>query len=301
MSIEEHESSRLSGREPALNVLLEHALGGDDKALSALLALLKSKYGKRILGNLRRFRKQARTQTLEDVMQDSFIELMGRIRGGELGDLPGAEKDSLVRYFQWICDGRLANVVRARKSPVFARNKPEVPDTVMDEKASVPGDDAEPPVERHRALLGSAIKRLDPTERLVLERFLAGVPYADIAKEVGKSEQALWLVVHHAKQKLLLDIAPGSPTAKVQLRRLEEARNRVPSLDEVRSVVEALPVELRQAVSLVHLEGGTLDQLARKLGDRGFEKAQARLKTAYRSLSGKLRLPFPETFEKIAR
>ncbi len=301
MATQKLESGRLTGREPALGVLLEQALGGDDQALAALLGLLKSKYGRRILGSLRRFRKQAHTQTLEDVMQDSFIELMRRIREGELGDLPGGEQDAIVRYFQWICDGRLANVMEVRKSPVLARHKAELPDTVLDEKASIPGDDAQTPEERHRALLGSAIKRLGGTERLVLERFLSGVPYAEIAKEVGKSEQALWLVVHHAKRKLLLDIAPGSPTAKVQLRRLEEARHRVPSRSELRSAVDALPVELRQAVSLVHLEGGTLDQLARKLGERGYEKAQARLKTAYRSLSGKLRLPFPETFEKVAQ
>lgn len=293
--------TRLTGREPALGFLLEHALGGDDQALSTLLALLKSKYGKKILNHLRSFRRQARTQTLEDVMQDSFIELVRRIKEGQLGDLPDGEQDAIVKYFQWLCDGRLANVVAARKSPVLARNKPEVPDSVMDERAVIPGDDGEARGDRHRALLGSAIQRLDHTERLVLEQVLAGVPYGDIATAVGKSERAIWLLVHHAKRKLLLDIAPGSPTAKMHLRKTEEAKSRIPTLAEVRGVVEGLPKELRQAVSLVHLEGGSIDQLARLLGDRGYDKAQARLKTAYRSLSGKLRLPFPETFEKIAR
>jgi RNA polymerase sigma factor (sigma-70 family) len=301
MPSQKEEAGHQTAREPALSVLLERALGGDDQALAALLGVLRSKYGRRILGNLRRFRRQAHTQTLEDVLQDSMIELLRRVREGELGDLPGQEQDAIVRYFQWICDGKLANAVRARKSPIFARNKPEVPETVRDQKAVVPGEDPEEAEERHRALLGSAIRRLDSTERVILERFLSGVPYSEIAKEVGKSEQALWLVVHHAKRKLLLDIAPGSPTAKLQLERLEEARRRVPTLKEVRGAVEGLPPELRRAVSVVHLDGGSLDQLARELGDRGYDKAQARLKTAYRSLAGKLRVPFPDTFEKLPR
>lgn len=288
--------------EPALEVLLEGALGGDEEALSGLLALLESRYGRRILANLRRFRRQARTQTLEDVVQDSYIELVRRIREGELADLPAGDREGIVRYFQRLCDGRLANAVRARKSPVLARRKPPVPESLEDSRSVVPGEeDAFLARERRRALLAQALERLEPDERAVLERVLAGVPYAEIARELGKSEGALWLVVHHAKRKLLVDIASRSLTAKLELERRQEERNRVLSPEEVKEAVRRLPPELREAVTHVHLEGRPVEELARRLGERGMEKARVRLKMAYRSLAGRLHRPFPETFGKLGR
>ena len=290
--------SRLTGREPAFGILLERSMQGDEEGTEALFSLLDSQYGQKVLARLRHSRSQAHTQTIEDVMQDSLVELLRRIREGELKDLSTEKKDAVATYFQKLCDGKLANVVRGRVDPLFARNKLQVPNTVIDEQAEIPGD-SDTRQSRHQRLLNSAVVRLGDEEQRVMELYRAGVPLADIAKDLGKTEGAVQFLVFDAKRRLLLDIASTSPTAKQELHRSEERRNRVPTREEVEKVVKVLPPELKQAVTFIHLDGGTAEQLAQNLGQRGREKVATRLKTAYRSLSGRMRLPFPETFEKM--
>ncbi|HVR84609.1 MAG TPA: hypothetical protein VMU54_09880, partial [Planctomycetota bacterium] len=70
-----------------------------------------------------------------------------------------------------------------------------------------------------------------------------------------------------------------------------------PGRREIERAIATLPREIKEAVSFVHLYHGSLTELALRLGDRGLEKAETRLKQAYRTLSARLRAPFPEAFE----
>ena len=67
---------------------------------------------------------------------------------------------------------------------------------------------------------------------------------------------------------------------------------------EIEAAIAILPPTIKEAAVFVHVERRSVDEFARKLGDRGYEKAQARLTQAYRSLSGRMKVPFPEAFEK---
>ena len=286
------------GDREALGFLLDQALRGDHQALYALISLIKTRHYAKIIGGLRRFRRGARTQTLEDIFQDSIIELMEKIRSGSLADLSPQERSDILKYFEIRCDRKLRDHARPRQDPVFSRDKAKVPVQILDPNAPIPGDERK--TEEHRRLLETAILRLGPSVRKVLELYLRGVPYSEIARETGKSENAVMSVVSHAKETLIQDIVPRSPTAKIQYERERAMDSKPLTADEVRRVVDLLPVETRDAVRHVHYEGGTVESLISRLGDRGKEKAPARLKMGYEILSARLRgAPFPETFKEI--
>ncbi len=286
-----------AGDAKGLEVLLERSLQGSSQALDVLITLLKTDHYQRILKTLRSIRSRAGTQTLEDVFQESVVELIEKVKSGELRDLRPEERRSVLRYFVWICDNKLRDSAKERKSPIFAREKLSLKETLVDEKAEIPG--AARRTEDHRRLLHSAVTRLSPFEQQILTKYLAGVPYKEIARETGKSENALMLLVSDVKRRILEDIKPSSPTARLH-NELDRGRDtRKPTADEIRKAVGLLPVECREAILHVHYEGGTLETLTKKLGDRGHDKAQARVKKGYETLAARLRAPFPESFQEL--
>jgi RNA polymerase sigma factor (sigma-70 family) len=286
------------GGAEAMGALLERALQGDGAALGVLITLLKTQHYRRIIGSMRKVRCQANTATLEDVFQDSVIQLVERVKSGELRDLPEESRRDVLKVFQQLCDRKLQSVYKPRRSPVNDRRKGEVPESVVDGKVSIPGEGR--PTEQHRNLLESALRRLDPFERQILVKYLDGQSYAEIARETGKSEAYLMNVVSRAKKDILFDILPRSATARLKYEKEETARFRTPSREELRAAVDQLPLELREAVVHVHYEKRDLGLLAQKLGPGGAQKAKTRIHQAYRTLSGRLKAPFPKTFDDIA-
>lgn len=286
------------GDREALGFLLDQALRGDPEAPDVLVSLIKTRHYAKIIGGLRRFRRGAHTQTLEDIFQDSIIELMEKIRSGSLADLSPQERSDILKYFEIRCDRKLRDHTRPRQDPLFSRDKARVPAQIPDPNTPIPGEERK--TQEHRRLLESAILRLGPSARKVLELYIRGVPYSEIARETGKSENAIMSVVSQAKKTLIQDIVPRSPTARIQYERERAMDSKPLTADEVRRVVDLLPVETREAIRHVHYEGGTVESLISRLGDRGLEKAQARLRKGYEILSARLRgAPFPETFEDL--
>lgn len=284
-----------SGESEALSVLLERSLQGDPEALNLLITLLQTKYYKRFTVSLKRLDTPAHTQTIEDVVQDSVIRLMEKIRAGELDDLKPEDRKNFLKYFQRVCDGGLRNAIRARKSPVLDRNKPPVPEEVIDANARIPGEERHT---EHLVLMHEAMARLDPENARILKLYTEGIPYQEIARITGKRKDNLKNIVLRAREALFEDIAPRSATAQLNYEKEQKKEKRWPTRTEIEEAVSILPPEIKEAVVFVHLEHRTIDELARKLGDRGYDKAQARLKQAYRSLSGGLKASFPEAFEK---
>jgi len=281
-----------------MGALLERALQGDGAALDVLITLLKTQHYRRIIRSMRKVRWQANTATLEDVFQDSVIQLVERVKSGELRDLPEESRRDVLKFFQQLCDRKLQSVYKPRRSPVNDRRKGEVPENVVDGNVPIPGENK--PTEQHRRLLESALRRLDPFERHVLSKYLDGHSYAEIAHETGKSEDALDCLIRRVKKAILFDILPRSATARLKYEEEEATRSRKPTRDEIRAVVDLLPPELREVVLHVHYEKRDIDELARTLGPQGSQKVQTRIKQAYRTLSGRLKAPFPKTFEDVA-
>jgi DNA-directed RNA polymerase specialized sigma24 family protein len=286
-----------------LNQAFEAALRGDPEALEVLLTILKTRYGKGIFKALRHHRGYAHTATIDDIFQESIVDFIQEIQSGALAELEASERRNVVQYFQRICDRKLANLKKARKDPVFDPKKTAIPFDVVEDKRnpgqqSIPGDERK--TEKHLGLVHKEIAKLASFDRLVLERYLAGIPYIEISKETRTNVSTLESLVTRIKRKLADRIARESQTAKLNLERKNEPvqeRSCLPTREEILAEIEELPIETQDAITFVHVNGGSIEALAKSLGDRGLEKAEARLKRGYESLNLKLDLPFPESFE----
>jgi DNA-directed RNA polymerase specialized sigma24 family protein len=276
----------------AIDLLLDRALRRDEEALRVLVTLLKNEHYGRFVTKLKYLSTSAHTGTIEDVIQDSIITLMGKIRSGAL-ELDEKDRTDFLKYFQRFLDGRLRNAVRARKSPGFARNKAELPAELADPKIVRPVD---PGHQEHRELLLEATERLDAEKSRLLGLYLDGVPFSEISRVTGKHPKVLSKDIARIKQELLLDILPNSETAQLHQEHRERQKQKWPTRPEIESAIGVLPPTLKEAVAFVHLEVRSSDDLARKLGENGAEKAQARLEQGYRSLAFKFKVPFPEAF-----
>jgi hypothetical protein len=139
----------------------------------------------------------------------------------------------------------------------------------------------------------------------VLGLYLSQVPYEEMARKTGKSVSALQALVGRLKVRLADRIAQVSPTAKLHQERknatVKEAASFLPSREEILGALRELPNEARTAIEFVHVKGGSVENLAKTLGKGGLEIATTRLEVGYESLSRKLDLPFPESFDLLAR
>jgi RNA polymerase sigma factor (sigma-70 family) len=284
----------VTGDSDVEEVLLGRALSGDPEAAHCLVALFQTDYHRRFTGRMKSLYTGAHTQTIEDVFQDTIIRLMERLKAGELKDLPPEDRQDILKYFQRLCDGRLRDVVRVRISPALSRRKEEIPEEIEDKNASIPGV---PRHTEHLVLVQEAIARLDPQDEQVLRKYLEGASYEDIALEDGRTADALKTHVLRLKQELRIDILPRSATAKLNYEAEVAKARRWPTRAEIEAAIARLPPTIKEAAVFVHLEHHSVEEFVKKLGDHGFDKAQARLKQAYRSLSGKLKVAFPEAFK----
>jgi DNA-directed RNA polymerase specialized sigma24 family protein len=113
---------------------------------------------------------------------------------------------------------------------------------------------------------------------------------------------ALEALVSRLKRHLAKELARVSPTARLAQQsgpRTSPCPSLCPAAAEIHEAIRRLPKEARESVSFVHLEGGTIEELAQYLGARGLEKARARLQRGYASLGARLALPFPESFSLL--
>lgn len=108
---------------------------------------------------------RANTHTVEDVFQETIMDLMEKLEAGELKDLPEERRKDALLYFQGLCNGKLRDVVRARKSPVLQRRKAQIPEEFADRRAKIPGQQRDT---EHFVLLDEAISRLDPEHAQVV-------------------------------------------------------------------------------------------------------------------------------------
>lgn len=286
---------KITGQSPLDDVLLGRAIQGDPEAAHWLVTLLGSEYHDRITGRMKKLHTGAHTGTIEDVFQDTLIQFMDGLKAGALKDLPDEHRQDILKYFQRLCDGRLHDAVRPRLNPALSRKKEEPSEDLVDKNVRIPGDARHT---EHLELVNSAMARLEPDQARILKRYLDGVPYAELSREMGRSEEALRMLVGRAKKALQDDIVPRSATAKLKFEQEQAKTRRWPRRSEIETAISVLPPEIKDAAVFVHIQHGTVENLARKLGSRGLEKAQARLEQAYQSLSGRMKVPFPEAFEQ---
>lgn len=282
--------AKSDGDKQMLQALFEKALEGDRKAIKDLIDQL-AKHRVAVLGKLRGLGKRVNNATAEDLFQEGIIELMRRLEAGQLNNLDEEERKDVLKYFQVLCDGKLRDVVRARKSPALKRRMPEIPEEFADPNAKIPG---QPRHTEDLARINKAAAELEPERAAILKMHREGATYEEIARATGKSEVALRDLIRRTKLDLQKKIALMSKTAALHyeksLKRLKRS--------EIEAAVAKLPPINKDAFMFVHMEGHTVEDLAKRLGDDDTHRAQGRLDDAYRLLNERLNDIFPEAYEQ---
>ncbi len=292
------------GESEPLEALLDRAIRGDAESLDVFFTLLKTRYGSLVFTRLGRQRHGAHTATLEDVFQQGMLSFMQEIRDGALPELPPGQVRDILAHFQKHCDRKLQAHRANRRAPEARENIEFHVNITRNHRIKAPArsPDDEEAKERHLALLRLAMSNLAPFDKGVLEGHASGASYEELARRTGRTVTALQVLVSRLRQHLAAELSRVSDTARLaqQARKQvpAQAQNRslCPAAAEIHAAIRRLPKEAQEAVSFVHLEGGTPEELAGHLGERGLEKAVARLNRAYESLAARLRLPFPESF-----
>jgi len=291
----------LSAQVPMADLLqdaFEVALRGDREALTNLLALLKTRFGRSVFAPLRARHGPAAPAPADPGSRPSVQEFLEDLRAGGVRELPDDERGETVRFFVSFCD---RNLDKHRRDSSVQRMQPEAPKTAPESRRP-PSTSVPPPSSPRREeawkLLQAEIGALDAFDRLILDRFLAGVPFAEMAKETGRKVAAVEVHVSRIKQRIADRLALRCGPVRAEPGGLPEREpSCAPRRKEILEALEDLPVEAQAAIDFVHVKGRSVVELARSLGDRGLEKAQARLELGYESLACKLDIPFPESFE----
>jgi RNA polymerase sigma factor (sigma-70 family) len=282
---------------PSLEYLFEQALRGDNEALRHFMTLINTKHYKLITQRLRGLKTGAGNATVEDIFQDTVINLMEKLQDGEIKDLKDDDRKDILEYFQKLCNGRLKDAVRKRKSPALERHKTKIPEQFPDRSVKIPGEQR---YTEHLSLIDYAASRLSPEHAAILKMYRDEVPYAEMARITGKKEETLRNLIARLKNELQLKIVPRSETAALHFERgRSQPLPDQPTWAQIDAVVALMPPEIGEAVRFVHVERHTVEELGRSLGVQGSEKAKARLVQAYQTLRGRLKFPFPDCFQMV--
>jgi RNA polymerase sigma factor (sigma-70 family) len=279
----------------ALGFLFDQALRGDGEALGHFFKLIYAEQ-ETFIRRMEMLKTDAHTGTLHEVFQNTVMDLMAGLEAGKVPNLDEEDRKDLLKYFQRRCDGRLRDYVRHRVSPALSRHKLPLDEQTPDPNARIPGEQRDT---EHIALLNDAAEILSPENYAILRMYREGKSHQEMAKITGKKEETLRSAMTRISKQLREHIIERSQTAEFHYRVEQERARRLPTWERILEAISELPREIQEAVQHVHVEQHTLEELAQKLGDRGLDKANSRIKQGYRSLSGRLKYPFPDAFAKV--
>src|SRR5262245_27865025 len=268
----------------------------DDQALVALISLLGTpQYRRRILGYLRPIRG-VHTSTREDVVQDTFIRFMERVRSGRVTEVPPDVVQYVARLATYGLRARLrAKLIHSgRECQSFTTEIQNVTDTRLR------GPVTQLDMRDHRKVLDEALSELPADDREILLLCHEDLTYRQVGDRVGKSEEAVRKVAKRAEAKVLEKLIQKGPTFAATYReQLGSPPRPAPTAEDLRKAVDTLPPELRSVIAALHYEKRSLDQLVAALGR---EKAEARRDAGYEMLAMQFGgLPFPETLNSPGR
>lgn len=184
--------------------LLSKAVAGDRDALSALL----SRYGPQIRAGLRIGATWQAVLDPDDVMQVTYIEAFIRIRKFAPNGIA-----SFVSWLERIAEHNLQDAIKglsAQKRPsprMQVRASPAAEDSAAELYELAATDSSTPSRmagRREKSLIiDEALKKLPPDYQAVLRLYdLAGQPMEDVAKLLGKSCGAVFMIRARAVERL---------------------------------------------------------------------------------------------------
>jgi RNA polymerase sigma factor (sigma-70 family) len=265
----------------------------DDDALTSLVSLLGTRRYVRQIKAYLSVIPGAHSSTRDDVVQETFLRFMDRVRSGELTEVPADVLKYVARLAAFYLRDRLR--YKLHEDERERGSLTSVKHTAVDPNAVGPVTECD--LREHRKFLDAALAELPAEDREILLLSQGDLSYREIGDQVGKSEEAVRKVVKRSEARVLEKLIQKSPTLASQYREQTRAPERpAPRAEELRKAVGTLPPELRTVVSALHYDGKSIDDLASSLGR---DKAEARRDAGYEMLSMQFGgLPFPETLER---
>ena len=181
-----------------LEYLFDRAFRGDPEALRHFLTLLQAER-QTIIQRMKALGTGAHTGTVEEVYQNTVLDLMVGLVEGKVSNLKDEDRKDIIKYFQRRCDGRLRDYVRPRLSPALRRHMPEVSELTPDPNARIPGEGRHT---EHLALMAEAACHLSPENFEIYQMYLDQVPFKEMALNTGKKEETLRNAVVRIREQL---------------------------------------------------------------------------------------------------
>jgi len=177
--------------------LLRRAHRGDQEALSQLLG----RYQTRILRVVRRRigRGLRRSVESEDIVQEVMVETLRSIR-----DFTPRDERAFLRWLAAIVENRIRYLARTQeRRAVSAADEEDVENVARDGS-----NDRTESLERERDRLALALERISPDHRRVIHlRHYARLSFREIATELGRTEDAAWMLHKRAKVELAAEMS----------------------------------------------------------------------------------------------
>lgn len=184
--------------------LARRATAGDSEAFHALL----ERFGGRLLDRIRLLMGPQARQAADssDFLQGTFLEALKSYGGGDrLRD-----ERSFLRWLTVIARNNIHDAVRRRRERAFDSFSTAIFQAGGKDRGAGPSSQAELDDQVH--LLVESLQRLDEDHRRAIElRALEGLSFREVARNLGRSEDAARMLYHRSLTRLgeFLDRAAG--------------------------------------------------------------------------------------------
>jgi len=283
-----------------LTVLLRTYIEDRDRgALDAFFHLLLDEHITDLVIQVQSF-GPAGELTVREVINDSMAKLLEDVVQEKYRKAPQSAKEHL-KYLL-----RRKFIDRRRWWDKDHQDVARHGDKIVDQKALSPEEGLIRAEEGRRCdeRLEEALRSLSPTFEKIIRRRMDGEGYDAIGKELGLAEDVIWSYAKRAIEALMARLVESAPTMAL---RLEEMKARWrssgprtelwPTLDEIRSALPRITERVRDALTRLHFEGSSREDLERELGA---ETLQVLLRRGYDLLEARFKVSFPEAFERAS-
>ena len=284
-------------RDEILRTLLSRYFGGGDAG--ALAAYFAAFYDDQVFDSFKAHTRKhggpASTQTIEEVRQIALSEYYKRI-------VDGKSREVLQDPF-----GLMANMAVWRLKDLRSRKRPGYAPTEVRALVADPGPS--PTRQIHlsemEAHFSKAVESLPASDREWIERHLDGKSYQEMADELGKPVNQVRSYSSRARQRLASILRKMDTTFERLLEsekppRAAKPTPAWPTIGEIRAEVDKLTLAVGEVIRLLHLEEPPLsmEEVSERVGE---EQAQKFRRNGYKTLSFRMKVPFPQAFEEASK
>jgi RNA polymerase sigma factor (sigma-70 family) len=236
--------------------------------------------------------------TVKEVVDEALAKFLEELLSGKRRKAP----KSAERHLRWILRQRFLDRRKSARERLPHEDVGRFKEEIIDPQAPQPAEEllAKESEALTDGRLEAALTSLGAKDEKILRLRLAGKQYPEIAKELGIPDANIWVYSSRAVERLLARLVETAPTMASRLRDLKERSEREkkvawPTRAEIETTVLRLTERVRDVLLRIHFRDESRELVAREYG---LEATEALLKRGYDILAGKLKVDFPEAFDR---